>query len=1712
MRYFSGSASPAQKPKRMKRFVTFLFLLVTMQVVAQSYDNEWIDYSKTYYKFKVAATGLYRISAAVLSASGMGAVPAQNFQLFRNGQEVPIYTSVASGPLGSTDYIEFWGQMNDGVPDKSLYRLPAYQHTSKWSLETDTAVYFLTVNPTGNTFHTYNAANNVAGSSLTPEPWLWYTSGTYFRDGGINPGFAQVVGEYIYSSSYDIGEWWSTTPIAPGTPYTSTQNNLFAYTGSGAPSPTLKFGTAGAADDLRSIQVTVNGTAIGDTTMNSFYDAETTWPVQTSAISGGSITVGFINNSTVTTDRMVASFYELNYPRLFNFGGASNFSFQLPAKSAGYLLNITNFAISGSATPILYDLTNGNRYTAVLSGSTLEFALPGSSATTSYVLVNEDPATVTSVTSLTSKTFENMAASVNQGNYIIISNPVLYTDGTSDGVNPVGDYKAYRSSAPGGGFNVQVYDIHELVDQFGFGIKNNPLAIQNFLRYARTTWAGKPQYVLLIGHGLCYNDYITYGEQQHNPIADQLELVPTWGYPASDNKLSANNGVDAVPVTPIGRISVISGKELEDYLTKLKEYESAQSTAPNTIEGRLWMKNMLHLTGVSEPYLGTILCNYMAYYQQVIQDTLYGANVSLLCDGNASQVTQVPSGYISTLFSTGFSVLNYFGHSSTTTLGYNLDNPNNYNNTGKYPVFYLNGCDAGDFFQFDPTRIGTNKTISENYVLAPEHGAIACVAATHFGIVNYLNILLNWQYLLMAGTDYNKSIGVLEKDALQDLLNSAPGDFFARQHAEQMTMHGDPALKLNSQALPDYDIEASQVVINPTFVSVSNNNFSVKARIYNLGKAVNDSIYMQVTRKYPNGTTTVLYNQKIPGIYYADSITLNVPIVATRDKGQNYITVSVNTTNSVQEITTLNNSVTTGVYVYEDDAQPAYPYNYAIINNANQKVIASTADPFAPSAQYEMQMDTTTLFNSSSLITKNLTSIGGELEFDPGITYRDSTVYYWRVAKVPASGSYTWNGSSFVYIDSTHSTSGANQSHFFQHTQSTLNGVLLDTTSRLFRFTNIQNNLSVSCGVFPEAAPQAEDISININGNPNLIQAPCGVSEVIFAVFDKNTFHPWYNAPTGGTGRYGSMSPCGSTREHSFIYNILDPAQRGSIVALMDSIPANDYVVVYNCSWDQASSNTYASDWKGDTSFLGSGNSMYERLLAQGFYNIDSFNRPRAFIFLYQKNNPGNFAPRSVFSNGISDKIGLSANYITPDTAGTVTSPTLGPAKKWRQLHWRGSSLESPSTDSVRVQVMGVDTSGNASLPLFTLGMGAQDVDISSISATQYPFLQLKLTESDTLNATPYQLRYWRVNYDPVPEGALAPNIFVSAPDSLQLGAPMNFGIAFKNISPTPFDSIKVMMTITDKSNVTHAIVLPKTKPLVSGDTAKIVFPIDTKNYAGNNTIYLNVNPNYAQPEQYLFNNFMYKSFNIAGDSRNPQLDVTFDNVHILNDDIVSARPHIQIRLKSLAQYILITDTSSIAVQLKYPDGSVHTYTYSNDTLRFTPATSGNNTALVDFYPAFTRQFNPNGDVYSLTVSGKDALGNQAGSVPYRVDFKIITKPMISNVLNYPNPFTTSTAFVFTITGSEVPQNIKIQILTITGKVVREITKEELGPLHVGTNITEYKWNGTDMYGQRLANGVYLYHVVTNLNGKTLSKYTAGGDITDRYFNNGYGKMYLMGK
>jgi hypothetical protein len=96
------------------------------------------------------------------------------------------------------------------------------------------------------------------------------------------------------------------------------------------------------------------------------------------------------------------------------------------------------------------------------------------------------------------------------------------------------------------------------------------------------------------------------------------------------------------------------------------------------------------------------------------------------------------------------------------------------------------------------------------------------------------------------------------------MVNQAgPSDFYARLHAEEITLHGDPSIKMNQQQLPDYIIEAPQVKISPAFISISQASFNIDLKMYNMGKAIDDSITIEVKREFPDGSVVVLSRNRI---------------------------------------------------------------------------------------------------------------------------------------------------------------------------------------------------------------------------------------------------------------------------------------------------------------------------------------------------------------------------------------------------------------------------------------------------------------------------------------------------------------------------------------------------------------------------------------------------------------------------------------------------------------------------------------------------------------------------------------------------------------------------------------------------------------------------------------------------------------------------------
>ncbi len=1437
----------------MKKLL-LLFLLVTASVLsyAQTYNNEWIDYSKTYYKFNVGATGLYRIPQSALSAAGLGGVSADQFQLWRNGVEVPLYTTISSGTLGNSDFIEFYGLQNDGTLDTKLYKYDSLQMCNHWSLYTDTSAYFLTVNPSGSNKRITNTVNNVAGNTLAPEPYFMYTIANYYKQ-QLNQGFGYNLGDIICSSSYETAEGWATSTLGYNQSFFDNETNLKMYNQqvNGANlTATLDMDIAGNSSNIRTYGIiTNNSLPLIAGSISGYSIVRVHVPnIPLSSYSSGTAIIQMYNGA-IPGDGVVVADCRLTYPRQFDFAGKTQLGFSLPASDTGNYLVISNFNY-GATAPVLYDLTNNLRLTGILSSGTVQFALPPSATARNLILESADPTVLYSVNNFTQRNFVNYANAANQGDYLIISDSLLYDDG--NGNNNVENYRQYRSSSAGGSYNAKTVDISQLIDQFAFGVKHHPLSIRNFSAYAMTNFATKPKFLFLIGKGLNYQQFRSY---ESNPAVIGQAMVPTFGWPGSDNLLTASrNGEYAL--LPLGRLSAINGKEIGNYLTKVKQFEQAQITAPQTINGKAWMKNIAQITGgLSDPGLSLLIDSYMQGYDATASDTLFGANVYQFSQNTGLNTAAGTNTTLGDLFSNGMSLLTYFGHASPNSLEFNLTSPDNYNNTGKYPAIMINGCDAGDLYEFDPLRPLTGGSLSEQFTFANQKGSIGFISSSSFGLPTELNYVNSGFYSNLCNYMYGQPLGNIMSTTMQNVWNVYFADYIAQTHIEQINLHGDPAIRLNPQALPDYAVEDSLLTFNPSVISVGSGSVTITARVINIGKAINQPLPVLIQRTLPDGSVQILFNGTIPALKYEDSIVLTLNINPLKDSGLNKITVTIDPNNTIQELSKTNNVVSKTFNIIQNQLLPIWPYNYSIVNNRSIHLFASTSNPLAPPAKYQMQIDTSALFNSPLMLSQTVTDSGGVIEFVPNLVFSDSTVYYWRVSAAPVIDSSTWLTSSFVYIDGT--DSGFNQSHYYQFANNSYVGMNIDATTRRFGFNDETRSLLIRTGLYPYYNWD----QINVNVDASIIdQYGCTYNSLQFYVYDSLTLATWQNTNTSsGTGQYGSAPLC-STPRSIFEFPYGNATYRANAIKFLDTIPNGEYVSISNLGYT-ATNSTFVKQWLADTTTLGKGNTLLDKFHQLGLNKIDSFTTNLPFLFVFRKGDSTSFPISQTIGPLQSTQIVNSYNIVGKQVQGTIQTPWLGSVKAWKHFKWLEAASDSSQDTHRRFDIIGQDTYGN----LVTLASvyNATDTDISFINAAQYPNLKLLLYNSDSTHAEATQLNNWMLTGSPVPEGAIAPDLFLKTSDTLNLTDTLHFKVAFKNVSNVAFDSLKVRLTITDANGVAHTFTNlssgAKLRPVIAGDTVIVSYDIPMLSYPGKNQLEIEINPDNDQPEQFHFNNVMYQ-------------------------------------------------------------------------------------------------------------------------------------------------------------------------------------------------------------------------------------------------------------
>ncbi|WP_201982082.1 putative type IX secretion system sortase PorU2 [Hymenobacter rubidus] len=1730
-------------------------LLSGLGVQAQSgpVGNEWIVPGQQYYKIKIVRDGLYKLDYQYLTQAGISGVAPSQLQIWRRGQELARYVGGNTATLDPTTFVEFYATHNDGRLDVGLYKQPQDQPHQLLNFYTDTASYFITWS-VGAAARPGRAMAQPTAAGGAVQPYR-LASALYLHYRDFKDRSYDIQNPSVYLPWIEPGEgfFWiitadrqSDNPANESAQSFNAADSTLRSISSLGPAPTVEVGVFGVTEAQHFTEVSVVPPSgpqrvLGVIQYSGYTRGIRTFPVQRSDFNSAGKLVVRVKTQGAVVGR---DFFALTYVRVVTPQKSRWF----PDRSSTYFKN--DSLLAGPATYELdsipasvvgFDVHDFNNVQRIVStagaGNARRFVFPGATGV-SHKLALADEAHLL-VPPLRAQRIYFRQINPATPNFIIITHPLLMkpAPGTT---NAAKAYASYRAN-PGPGvtrYDTLLVTTFQLYDQFNYGDRSW-LAMRRFGRWmAAATPNATNRYLLLLGKGIVP----ALGETIYRYNGEQQDLVPTASRSVSDNMITAdfeNNDFSAKLNT--GRLTVLTPAQIMAYLGKLQQYDR--------LGDQTWRKNVLHLVGGSTPAEGVRFRNYMDAYKQHVERPLFGGKVTTV-ERNTSSTALYTSLNIDNYLTSGLGLISYFGHGSNTTLGIDLgrvDGPDYSNPNGKYPVMLYNGCAAGHLYT------AGNPTFFENWLFTPGKGSIGAMGQYNISYEDVLDPPADTLYHLLFNNPqwYGKPITAVYNEAvrrLQQVPNTAShyNPFYGMTDVRAVETllctiwHGDPTISLYAPPKPDFQVSNATLNIVPapgqTTVSATSTSFQLNIGMTNPGKVTYDSVEVRVTRTYDPrfNTTTPPAQPSVRTYKFAQALQGNATYsvllpnpVGVNVFGINTFLVELDYANKVDESNENNNSATITYTFLRSGLTILNPTEFAIVGNNRPNLVVQTNDPNGPQRVYEFEADTTTNFSSrikmqSGPVTSTLTASWRPTLPSVG---RDSVVWYWRVRfQTPAADEDpNWLVSSFRIIQG-RNAGGWSQSHYAQFRRDDRQGVEVAVPTGRWDFSPQKLPLRLRTQGGGQAGAQPTfGVGIGYGIFTNSSVAPtvanCGIysNNLMIAVYDEHTLQPITGLPAPYT--------CGLAPQQFYMFaNAASPldtvntlngsaARRAELVAFLSAVPDGAYVAVISMNrlrW--ASLTTVRAAF---TTMLGS-------------QLINQLQNGAPFTLLAQKRASGGRLIRELGPQVVAPTIppydqiiSMSDTLQAPSTNGVITSTRIGPAQSWDKLyHW--IKREPGATSNFTLKVIGI-SANNQSTVLATVpaNSGRSGFALNTISAANYPYLQLQLTLKDSLRHTAPQLKEWFVTYQGVPEGVVRRDLVTpsTAYDAATLTAQaqttgkLKIPVVFQNVTPFDFGTpLRAKVEVRNSVGTALTPVYVNAPSQLMGDStitinAEVPFVgnFDPQGFTAKVTV--NPTPN-ALPEINLFNNELNIGlFPVVDMNVPPVLDVAFDGRHILNGELVSPRPVIIIQLNDEDKLRHITDRSAFVVTLRKP-GANSTATLvdlnSNEVQFSTDITNGS-VAKLTYEPGKTKPLDDG--VYTLRVQGRDPSNTTAGAQDFQVNFEVVNASQITNVYPYPNPVINKARFVFTLTGQQLPRNMKIQILSLTGRVVREIFMNELGPLHIGNNITDFAWDGTDTYGDRLANGTYLYRVALDDAESQFSHRATSGD---KAFKNDWGKLVLM--
>ena len=1032
---------------KLLRWGTWAWLLVLLgngAARAQSgpYGNEWIVPGQVYYKIKITQDALYRLDYQYLTKAGFSAgIDPSRLQLWRRGKELAVYQGGAPNTFDANTYLEFYGQRNDGVLDRGLYKTPTDQPHQLYSFYTDTAAYFLTYpGPSAPLGKRMAESQSVGGG--TPQAWWLLVSAksnqwayTEAPNGSTYLPWLES-GEGFYSGNL-VGKFDDAAYL------------LRAVLPTTGPAPVIEIGLTGGSLVPHTTEILVNDNAaggnsfrsLGAVTYQNYENAVRRFTVRRSDItSDGRIVIRFLGSTGgtgTTSDVYHVSYIKAVAPqatRWFNAGPQFFRNDSTLGAPATFEVDSIPATVRGYD---VHDPWNVQRI-APAAAQTLgplgrRFVFPSATAAQSRRLLLADPAAAQVPAAPRRLVFRALNA---RATFAIVTHPQVYGASKAPRL-----YAGYRASAAGGGYDTLVVTAPQLYDQFHYG-ERSWLALRHFgLWLANGNPANPNRYLLLLGKGIVPSEYSYQGRRFRDAGEMGFDLVPTSSRSVSDNMITADfyNG-DYRAKLRTGRLTVVSEQQVLTYLAKLKEHE-ALGLAP-------WRKNVLHLVGGSNQTEGDDFRAIMDRSKVRAQQPFFGGTVT-----TREIVSALPVAVnIATELNGGLSLITYFGHGSNNHFLLDFLGPgdasNGYTNAGKYPMLFLNGCAGNHTFTTAYTRV-------EDWLFTPNAGALGSLGEYGFSYPNELEVSQDLMYQLMLNDPqyYGQPITAIHDELVRRLQATA---FFKDDIGTEQLLatgwQGDPTLALFAPPKPDFVASNAALSISsanpPADVTAASATFLLNIGVSNPGKITREPVEIRVTRHY-DGTGGTRPDDVYTGVFRQafrrDTVyTLAIPntiVGGVNVFGINQFTVELDYQKKVAELDETNNIATLSYAFLQGGVTTLNPPEFAVVPTRTPRLVAQTNDPNGPARLFNVELDTTAAFNSPLVQRTDITAplLVSWRPALPAVAGRDSLVWYWRVRFAAAAPGEDgrWATSSFRVIDG---TSGWSQSHYAQFQRDQLKG------------------------------------------------------------------------------------------------------------------------------------------------------------------------------------------------------------------------------------------------------------------------------------------------------------------------------------------------------------------------------------------------------------------------------------------------------------------------------------------------------------------------------------------------------------------------------------------------------------------------------------------------------------------------------------------------